>query len=689
MSDKIEIDIVVGKDNLSSSLDNATKKASKLEGVLETAVSVFAGNLLTKAFESVIDGLGGVISFTEKAIDAAADQEVATNNLNSALQRAGNYTKQASEELQAFSTQLQNTTKFEDDAIQSSTALLQSLTNLNVNGLKQGVSAATDFATVLGIDLETATRLVAKAANGNADAFARYGIKVEAASTASETFSKVLSKINDNFGGAAGAQLNTYNGSLVALGNAYADLLEPIGDIVVKNTLVIATFNAIKDALNGTNQAIGENNFAFKELVSDGILFAVAATQTLFDALDGITRVASVVVNSFKLIGPAITLAFVEPINLLLETVRLAMESIGLEFSNPIKDLSESLKVDLVGGLDAVKEAASGNVFTQMSDSTAAFGEKIIALNDQIAISAGTIKNSNAGRVLDEDDTNKAVVEKRSQLNADLAALNLQFSTEQQTFNEQLEVAKMEEGAAKNEAEIQAIFSQKTREAEAVYQGELIKNEAIKDAESQRIANNIASNKLNETREKAYQASRLTTARNAAAGQLQVATILENQKNSIIGASFGLAAALAKDGSKEQFLIQKAAALAEIAIAHGKAMALIPAQTAAIPYPENLAAAAQMAAYVQIQTALGAATVAATAIKGFAGGGVVGATSGSDNRLATVRDGEMILNASQQKTLFDAINSGGFGGGDVVVQIDGREIARATRNQIRGGFILA
>ena len=87
------------------------------------------------------------------------------------------------------------------------------------------------------------------------------------------------------------------------------------------------------------------------------------------------------------------------------------------------------------------------------------------------------------------------------------------------------------------------------------------------------------------------------------------------------------------------------------------------------------------------------AAIAATAIKGLEQGGFVGgmagASLGADNRVAKVRDGEMILNASQQKNLLDIINSGGGSGGDVVIQVDGIEIARAVRTQMNKGFRLA
>lgn len=684
MSEKIDFELNVKKNELDSALDRASSKAGKLEVNLNTAVSVFAGNLLTKAFDVLVSGLGEVVDFTEKAIDAAAGQEVAVNNLNAALARAGNFTKEASRELQNFSSQLQATTVFEDDVVQSSTALLQSLTRLNVSGLKAGITAAADFATVLGVDLETATRLVAKAANGNSDAFARYGITVRNGKDAAETFSNVLDTLNSKFGGSASSQLNTYNGSLIAVNNAYADLLEPIGEIVVKNPTVIATFNALGEVLNGLNSDISKNNSALKEFVSDGIFAAIAGGEVLFNALDGITRVSKLLFQTVELGVDSILLGIVEPFRLAYEAstqLLSILPVVGEQFralTNPLDELADSLRDNVVGGFKDLEDAiADDTIFTTLSEGTTNFGERLLELSEKATLSAGNIKNSNTSLVQSEVDKN-----------AEILALREKFAADQKTFEESIYVASLEDGAVKNEAAIEAIYSQKSREAEAVYVGELAKNQAIKDADQKLIADRIASINKEESIKRAARERDLANTRSSTQARIALEKAAGEAQVGVIRNSFALAGALAKDGSREQFIIQKAAAIADIAIADGKARALIPAQTATIPYPANLAAIAQMNALVTAQTAIGSATVLATALKGFESGGIVGATNGPDNQLATVRTGELVLNAQQQKNLFDAINSGSFGGGEIIIQVDGREIARAVRNQVKSGFNL-
>ena len=53
---------------------------------------------------------------------------------------------------------------------------------------------------------------------------------------------------------------------------------------------------------------------------------------------------------------------------------------------------------------------------------------------------------------------------------------------------------------------------------------------------------------------------------------------------------------------------------------------------------------------------MGSAALQTAAIAAYANGGIVGATTGPDNTMAHVRTGEMILNANQQRELFDIAN---------------------------------
>lgn len=92
--------------------------------------------------------------------------------------------------------------------------------------------------------------------------------------------------------------------------------------------------------------------------------------------------------------------------------------------------------------------------------------------------------------------------------------------------------------------------------------------------------------------------------------------------------------------------------------------------------------------------ALGAAVAAALAsaksqASKFAGGGIVGGSSFTGDRVsANVNSGEMILNRSQQTRLFRMANGGGNGGGEVTFHISGTELVGVLQNQTRKNKII-
>lgn len=95
----------------------------------------------------------------------------------------------------------------------------------------------------------------------------------------------------------------------------------------------------------------------------------------------------------------------------------------------------------------------------------------------------------------------------------------------------------------------------------------------------------------------------------------------------------------------------------QIAANSGTAIAKGVAASMDKPFPANLAALASTLAAV-----IAAIAQAKALAKGFETGGVIGgfrgATMGHDNAYASVRTGEMVLNANQQKTLFEIANGG-------------------------------
>lgn len=116
-----------------------------------------------------------------------------------------------------------------------------------------------------------------------------------------------------------------------------------------------------------------------------------------------------------------------------------------------------------------------------------------------------------------------------------------------------------------------------------------------------------------------------------------------------------------------------------IAAKQGEALAAGNASAAHLPYPANIAAMASITATI-ISTF---ASIIAAAQR-FAGGGIVGGSSmHGDHLIARVNSGEMILNGSQQKRLFDLLDGGGATGGGIAQvewKIKGSDLYGSLKN---------
>ncbi len=161
--------------------------------------------------------------------------------------------------------------------------------------------------------------------------------------------------------------------------------------------------------------------------------------------------------------------------------------------------------------------------------------------------------------------------------------------------------------------------------------------------------------------------------------------------------TLGAIATLQQTSSGAGFAIGKAAAVAN----HGiNAAAAVSKALASAPPPFNFALAGLVGAAMAIQ----GAKIASAKPPAFANGGVVGgfsgATGGPDDVTITARRGEMFLNGSEQRNLFD-IATGAERPQDnngvieallaqpIVLNIDNKEVARATRTALEEGFSLA
>lgn len=192
--------------------------------------------------KAAIVGLGAALigAFSVKSVVAAASEsEDAVNSFNSALRVAGNLTPQISQNFQDYAASLQRITTVADDTILSGAALLVSLGRLKGEGLDQATKASLDLAAGLNIDVNSAFNLVARAASGNVGALSRYGITVKSTGDQARDFATAMDLVSQKFGGLAESKVNTFSGAMAQMKNSFGDVLEEIGNMIIKSPVMI------------------------------------------------------------------------------------------------------------------------------------------------------------------------------------------------------------------------------------------------------------------------------------------------------------------------------------------------------------------------------------------------------------------------------------------------------------------
>lgn len=258
--------------------DGTIRKAQLKADDLGSALSKSIGDKVSKGIDSSFTGLaiqfqaiaklassafGTISGVIEKSIGEASAADTALNNMAIALSNIGANTPGAVDQIASVAAELQNLGTVSDDAVLSAAQSLVSIGNLSGPALDKATRSAVDLSAGLGVDLNTAFDLVAKAASGNTGALSRYGIKVDENIPKSERFAAALSLIDQRFGGFDAAKANTFGGAITKLGVAFNDIFENLGKFFTQDKTLVAVLNFITGAFkqigDSISKAFGEN----------------------------------------------------------------------------------------------------------------------------------------------------------------------------------------------------------------------------------------------------------------------------------------------------------------------------------------------------------------------------------------------------------------------------------------------
>lgn len=349
-----------------------------------------------KSIAGVAASVGGAVLAalgTREVIQAAARQEEAINNLNASLSRIGEFSQQTSQDLQNFASQLQNVTRFGDEAVLEQLSFAQGL-GATAEQSKAVVSAAADLAAALNIDLNSATRNVARTLGGFAGELGEVIPELKNLSAEQLRAGAAIDLLGAKFRGLAQAQIRTFSGAIDQARNAFGDFLEGIGSFITSSPSLIGLVRGLSQVFLGLSSSLKESA-AGTDIFQAAILETINLVRTfgpsVFTAFTAASRGFKVFIDSVVQGGNILTSilgTIGEGVGRLAkafgidgdlaqglidfgETSRSVAEEGAAELSTSLKSLGEPIDTTgLIASLDTIEQA----VVTTNANITAANG---------------------------------------------------------------------------------------------------------------------------------------------------------------------------------------------------------------------------------------------------------------------------------------------------------------------------
>jgi hypothetical protein len=287
-----------------------TKDLNKKLGEVQRNTRRSFGNIEKLGKSMAVSVTLPVAAMAATSVQAFREQQKAIAQVNAGLKSTGAQVGFTSKQLQNMSSELQKNTLFGDEQIlKDATAQLLTFTNISGEQFDRTQKAALDLATRLDGDLKGASIQLGKALNdpvANLSALSRSGIQFSEEQKAviksltetgrlAEAQTLILDELDKQYGGSAEAAAEA-DGGITQLTNAFGDLQEEIGRVVLKAIKPLIKF--AQDLIEGFHDL---NGVTKSFIVGFG---AVAA------AVGPILLILPKLANIAQIVGPAIGKAF-------------------------------------------------------------------------------------------------------------------------------------------------------------------------------------------------------------------------------------------------------------------------------------------------------------------------------------------------------------------------------------------
>lgn len=598
--------------NQSQTKQMATTGAASFSSLLAPLAGITAGFFAVKS----------IGNFFESGITGATEQEKSLIKLSQALRATNSFSNEAVQIFSNYADEMERATGIQGELILESIALSKQMGASNQQA-KDLTLAAANLAATFGGDLTSRTQELGKAMNGNIGRLGQLIPELKNLTKAQLDAGMAADIINQKFSGNAAAASDTFSGAIGRISTAWGDLQKKIGQSIItspdfKDTLknvaeVIknigdAAAEYMPEAIKLVNQFARGLNKAYQEYKDNQLIDRFKTLKTEIGLLEkAIEKAEANPANSWldKITGRDVSQSkYLEQARADLAKLRDEYSKIDLTApigGSTVKSSSVDPNADVRGGSRGGANAEALQQEQEQWDSILAIQQQ-----GQISQTQAAMAHKEAMKDIDTADY-EAKFEKWNQEQADLIA-------QQEALNQ------------------------------IIYEGELNKAQTIEDSNLRLAA--IA--KASANKELADLKIQLENKKNFDAQYVKLEQIKQQNAQNVLFTGLNLAAGIAKDGSKEQLVIQKAGAIAQAIIATntGAAQALTLG-----PILGPI-----LAGVIYGLGAANVATIAATTIQGLNKGGIAtGGKAGVDSIPAYLTPGERVLTTEQTRSFDDFV----------------------------------
>lgn len=222
---QIPIEVVDKFSKQLADMDSRLNQISKSAEKQQSSFNLLSADIVTRYGR---EALGAVVEFGKASIKSFADSEAGNARLQVAMRNLGVYTDAQYAKQLRLSEALQQTTVYSNDEV---TAIQTKLTSFGLWGkeLEKVTRLTLDLAAGQKISAEEAAQLLGRAYAGQTTALSRLGITFSDTGDRARNFEAIQEVVQRRFGGSAVAEVNTYEGRVKQLANAYDDIKKKIG----------------------------------------------------------------------------------------------------------------------------------------------------------------------------------------------------------------------------------------------------------------------------------------------------------------------------------------------------------------------------------------------------------------------------------------------------------------------------